>query len=1006
MQIMLYICIEIYSITIMLSVKFLRSLLVLLSLIVLPAAARGKELKRFIVWGTLVEADTTARVAVSGAAVSLSAANDTVSIPYKTLNRSDSTNITDSSGEFRLLVEAGRGDYMLTFDKEGYEPLVKQFKVMSLSQDIVWVGSLPMQRERHRRLDEVDVVATAIKMVVKGDTIVFNANAFNLAEGSMLDGLVKQLPGVTLEPNGQVKVNGRFVNSLLINGKDFFKGDPQVALQNLPAYTVQNVKVYDKADDDDYLTHASQKLSRREDEENLVMDVVLKREYSLGYLGQIEACYGTKDRYKGKIFGMGFSDRLRLAAFGNTNNLSDTDVGKIDGNEGRFEAGWYPTGLLTAHIGGLNYNYDCKRWKTDGSTSFYHETYDFASQTAAVKFFSGAPDLYERRATALADLRRHFVTKHTVKYAGDHFHLTVEPTVDYINQRIDRDTREATFTQQPPETHRNESLDSLFAAKVPERFESILLTRLRQRSLSAPGRLTAKVDIDGRIAPAEMRGNFTFELYGRIHNTWGDRNSTDVQHFGAANTSTARPLNNSRYYEEHSRHRDASGSFDYNYRWLDVGSDGWTNILEMTAGANYSYAHCANDHTLFNSPEGYEVTLPSLHRPEDFILNEENSYNSILNTHTAGANLSLHFSRSLTAPTKSGTELTYGFSASLSNSYTNENLNYQGKTDEHLQRHYDFLQPRVNLFFSTSNPRRFLSVSLAYRLQRSAVPFNLFLSERDTSNPLYVYVNNASGLRNPATHGVTFYLYRSGRDKYHIFYSLHSQFLMRDNAVGSVQRYNPQTGVTVSSPININGSWNGSASGTFSFDFGPGNCLGLEFNPNTYFSKTIDYVTVSAEPERQVMRSAEYNLRLSLSYKFYQGSVVSVRGTYGRELGRSTNPNVADINASRYHMELNGSVKLPWNMQLVSGLTMVSYRGYSAEVMNRTQWIWNASLSKSMLRGRLVFKVSANDILNQISNISSHISADARTEFWSKSLPRYVLASVIFRFNHNPKRSN
>lgn len=105
-------------------------------------------------------------------------------------------------------------------------------------------------------------------------------------------------------------------------------------------------------------------------------------------------------------------------------------------------------------------------------------------------------------------------------------------------------------------------------------------------------------------------------------------------------------------------------------------------------------------------------------------------------------------------------------------------------------------------------------------------------------------------------------------------------------------------------------------------------------------------------------------------------------------------------------MELNGSVKLPWNMQLVSGLTMVSYRGYSAEVMNRTQWIWNASLSKSMLRGRLVFKVSATDILNQISNISSHISADARTEFWSKSLPRYVLASVIFRFNHNPKRSN
>ena len=93
----------------------------------------------------------------------------------------------------------------------------------------------------------------------------------------MLDALVRQLPGATLSTDGVIEVNGRKINELLVNGKDFFKGDPKVALQNLPAYTVKNLQVYDKADKDAYLTHSNARLDRKEEEENLVMDVVLKK---------------------------------------------------------------------------------------------------------------------------------------------------------------------------------------------------------------------------------------------------------------------------------------------------------------------------------------------------------------------------------------------------------------------------------------------------------------------------------------------------------------------------------------------------------------------------------------------------------------------------------------------------------------------------------------------------------------------------------------------------------
>ena len=79
---------------------------------------------------------------------------------------------------------------------------------------------------------------------MSGDTIVYNADAFNLAEGSMLDALVSRLPGAQLTKDGQIYVNGKLIESLLINGRDFFTGNPKMALENLPSYTVNKIKVY------------------------------------------------------------------------------------------------------------------------------------------------------------------------------------------------------------------------------------------------------------------------------------------------------------------------------------------------------------------------------------------------------------------------------------------------------------------------------------------------------------------------------------------------------------------------------------------------------------------------------------------------------------------------------------------------------------------------------------------------------------------------------------------
>lgn len=167
-----------------------------------------------------------------------------------------------------------------------------------------------------RSLGEVVVKATKIRVAYRGDTVVYNADAFNLSEGAMLNELVRQLPGAELKPNGEIYVNGRKVDYLTLNGTDFFKGENRKMLDNLPAFTVQQVKVYDKT------TDRSEFLGYDTEKKAYVMDVSLKREYNTGYMANVAVGGGTDSRYAGRAFGLRYSDRSRVTLFGGMNNTN------------------------------------------------------------------------------------------------------------------------------------------------------------------------------------------------------------------------------------------------------------------------------------------------------------------------------------------------------------------------------------------------------------------------------------------------------------------------------------------------------------------------------------------------------------------------------------------------------------------------------------------------------------------------------------------------------------
>ncbi len=195
-------------------------------------------------WGYVV--DSFLQTGLDGAKVTLMTADSTVVDSIRTYPY-------DGNALFHFSLPAKTQNIILRAEQEGYETGYVSMKVRYYKREkevyAPWINLKKRNSMLEQSLDEVVVTASKVQLVWHGDTLVYNADAFNVPQGSMLDGLIRQLPGVTLKDNGEILVNGRRVDYLTLNGTDFFKGNNRMMLDNLPYYTVKNIKVYDKSTD-------------------------------------------------------------------------------------------------------------------------------------------------------------------------------------------------------------------------------------------------------------------------------------------------------------------------------------------------------------------------------------------------------------------------------------------------------------------------------------------------------------------------------------------------------------------------------------------------------------------------------------------------------------------------------------------------------------------------------------------------------------------------------------
>lgn len=972
-----------------------------LCLLVGITSVTAKELDKFILNGRIVMADTAGWVPLDSVRVSLTSAADASDVPFKLLLGNDSTKTVGNDGNLRMLVYAGRGSYTLTLDRPGYDVKMHNVEVKFRDQNSVWVGTQRLRREKVQQLEEVEVVASQVRLVVKGDTLVYNADAFNVAEGSMLEVLIRQLEGVELSADGQITVNGRFVNSLLLNGKDFFKGDPQIALQNLPAYSVRNVKVYDKAGDDEYLTRErSSRLTRNEQDENLVMDVVLKKEFNMGFMASVEGGYGTDNRWIAKGFGLGFTEKVRFSAFLNCNNIHDTQT---TNSKGHWRGGGGGSGEMEVEMGGLDYMYDNDEFRIQGNAVFTYSDRDDHSQTSRTNFYDSG-DLYKRSDALNGSIAKSLRSSHEIKQKWESVFLETEIDINWNANDAENVSREATFNQLPIENSRIEALDSVFARPFSERYNDILLNRLRTATRSSSNDFKAKVELDTKIKTPDMVGRVGISANGSYSFTDYNSRSLYAQHFGGANLDpTAVPVNSDRYTAKGSNNYDFRLNANYRRTWAEIIGEKWQSSWTFNGNASFSRTYNANDESLFVAENQTEEALPSLTEPQNAIQDLNDSYNSNQGSNDVNVRTVVNYSHQPIAPTDYGLNPSFNVGLTLNYTMNNKRLEYNTMTPTHevISRTTHHLTPNFSAGFSSINEQRNFNVRVQYSFSESDPSLNLFLSNRTNSNPLFIYENNASGLKTARTHRAGFSINRYGRKRHDNFY-FSANWDKTDNAVGRANEYNPNTGVTISRPMNIQGNWGVSGSTGYSIPFGKREQFRINLNVNGGYNHSVDFQSTQGPAIRSLVRNTNLGGDLSLNYQLDNGSTFWVSGGPNWTNARSERANFQTINAMHYGLNAGTSLILPWDLRFYTNMNMNMRRGYQDASMNDTQWLWNANISKQLLKGAMTIRLTVNDILGQIDPVYITVNAQGRTEAWTNTMPRYGMITIQWRFNHTP----
>ena len=848
------------------------------------------------------------------------------------------------------------GKYIIKAERTGYED---SYMECELTRKREWSVSVkPIKMNKIHQLKEVTITATKIKMVMRGDTIVYNADAFNLAEGSMLDALISKLPGATLTKDGQIFVNGKKIQSLLLNGQDFFAGNPKLALENLPAYTVKNIKVFNQSG------AASRIMGRDMGDKSYVMDVRLKKDYSVGYMGNMEAGIGSEDRYSLKVTASKFSKRSLLTVLAGMNNINMNQRAALQGDNSPQSV---PDGRIAPKEVALQ---GYRTFKSSPSnfirtvTTYIHTGSDMEVKTTGQTFLPTG-DSYNRSRSSSTSSSDHLTSRNQFVIQENLLNNRLY-TLNYLN-----------FSY-----YHNRGLDSSQSETADA--SSVLNNLLTSNSIESKNLDLSFSNEEGLRVISDMIRIHAGFTYNR--NTQEKFSKNDVQYH-----SDAQPRDFRNNYSDHmQQHFTTDGRASYTY--------GLRNA-EFSLNYDYRYTYNKSDNLLYRLDKlsGRDSSqfdlLPSAVDALAQVMDVGNSYlcREYRNEHTIKFYGNILYAKVLAS------EVLFNLPVHI----INANLYYERLGRHAVRRQRVFFEPQLNI--RNIDYRKHFNWNFSASINSSFPELTCLVNYRDDSNPLNIQLGNGS-LRDIHNYNIEgFIQYKGSKQR---MFNVNVGFHQTDNEVAYGLTFDKSTGVSTIKPQSVNGNWRANFSTGYTQAIDKANKWTIDNQFSAVYNHNVDFATVEGytDSQRSIVHNYQLDDNIKLNFRPDDKNEICLHagGTYNIIKGERSG--FEDIKAGDYHVGLNAQIALPWKFNLTSDITMFARRGYQSDEMNTTDWVWNAQITRSFLKGKLISKLNGFDILHQLSNTQYTVNAQGRTERWHNSIPRYVMLSLAWSFNVNPKK--
>lgn len=884
---------------------------------------------------------------------------------------------------FGFQVERKDSTYVFEIGCDGYLPQTLVYKVENVGkrENRRDMPVTYLERAPHK-LKEVTVTASKIKFYNRGDTIVYNADAFQLAEGSMLDGLIAQLPGVELNSDGQIKVNGEFVESLLLNGREFFDGNNNLMLKNLAAYTVKNVEVYRGQSFSDKWRGDLSAPKR------LTMDVKLKKEYDMGWLVNAQAGYGTEDRYIGRLFGMWFNRTTQVMLVSNLNNLNDSrEPGKNDS----WRPELMPSGRMRYQLAGISYNYASQQtdFYASGNATYEGNRMDSRTFTDRTNFYADR-NTYEYSQSDFRNKSMRLRASHSLGQKVGVFRI--ENLVNGGYSRVDRKGQSLSGSFDSEQYGMSlQALEAIYSDGTDSRLKSVInLNRSLSDSESKEG------NVDGKIYVGYSVPRTSDRVYTEFRVAYDDKKETLWNDYNVKFGPDGPASIHRRNYTDDSPNNDLR-------LYGQLGYDRRGEALDLTIKYTYNYHSRKQDSYMYTldrlADMGIYGTLPAGYVSA---FDAANSFTSTLieNTHTISP--TLRYSRGEFG----GSQFSIDMKPELS--LLHSHFNYFSDGRFYPVRRTSFLavvpQMSTGVRYSVGNRMKGENMYVLmyhYDLTTDTPDLLHMVDVTNTSDPLNIMLGNPD-LKNAYRHHHNVSLrFFSGKHRMQDFIDV--DYSPVTNSLVRGYCYDMSTGIRRNRTYNVRGEYAVGVKNSFTLFAFQGR-FGLSSVTEATRIHSIDMIGLNVdEPLRSTVNTRNLSENLNISWQI-GNQTISLKGVVTNRRTTSAREGFSDINATHLTYGVDGQFKLPAGFGISTDFNLYTRRGYGVKELDTTDAVWNARVTYTPRGGRWVFTVDGFDLLHRLSNVHYAVTASGRTVTYTNTLPRYILASVQYRFSVQPKK--